>query len=68
MTMSVVAMYHDLTDSSMCASNFTQKSQGVSILCAELQVSRIHSVLEKSLKMLEFGIKTSRPLKVFQKR
>ena len=50
--MSVVAMYHDLTDSSMCASNFTQKSQGVSILCAELQVSRIHGVLEKSLKCL----------------
>ena len=23
---------------------------------------RVHSVLEKSLKMLEFGIKTSRPL------
>jgi len=26
--------------------------------------SRVHSVHEKSLKMLEFGIKTSRPLKV----
>jgi len=26
--------------------------------------SRVHSVLEKSLKMLEFGIKTPRPLKV----
>ena len=26
----------------------------------------VHSVLEKSLKMLEFGIKTSRPLKVLE--
>jgi len=30
--------------------------------------SRVHGVLEKSLKMLEFGIKTSRPLKVLEKR
>jgi len=30
--------------------------------------SRVHSVLEKSLKMLEFGIKTSRPLKVLENR
>jgi len=29
---------------------------------------RVHSVLEKSLKMLEFGIKTLRPLKVFENR
>jgi len=29
---------------------------------------RIHSMLEKSLKMLEFGIKTSRPLKVLENR
>jgi len=29
---------------------------------------RVHSVLEKSLKMLEFGIKTSRPLKVLENR
>jgi len=29
---------------------------------------RVHSVIEKSLKMLEFGIKTSRPLKVLEKR
>jgi len=28
----------------------------------------VHSVLEKSLKMLEFGIKTSRPLKVLDNR
>jgi len=28
--------------------------------------SRVHSVLEKSLKMLEFGKKTSRPLKVLE--
>jgi len=27
---------------------------------------RVHSVLEKSLKMLEFGIKTSWPLKVLE--
>jgi len=31
-------------------------------------VNRVHSVLEKSLKMLEFGIKTSRPLKVLENR
>jgi len=29
---------------------------------------RVHSVLEKSLKMLESGIKTSRPLKVLENR
>jgi len=29
---------------------------------------RVHSMLEKSLKMLEFGIKTSRPLKVLENR
>jgi len=29
---------------------------------------RVHSVLEKPLKMLEFGIKTSRPLKVLENR
>jgi len=29
---------------------------------------RIHRMLEKSLKMLEFGIKTSRPLKVLENR
>ena len=29
---------------------------------------RVHSVLEKSLKMLEFGIKTSRYLKVLENR
>jgi len=29
---------------------------------------RVPSVLEKSLKMLEFGIKTSRPLKVLENR
>ena len=29
-------------------------------------VVRVHSVLEKSLKMLEFGIKTSRHLTVFE--
>jgi len=29
---------------------------------------RVHSVLEKSSKMLEFGIKTSRPLKVLENR
>jgi len=28
--------------------------------------NRIHSMLEKSLIMLEFGIKTSRPLKVLE--
>jgi len=28
--------------------------------------SRVHSVLEKSLEMLEFGIKTLRPLKVLE--
>jgi len=27
---------------------------------------RVHSMLEKSLKTLEFGIKTSRPLKVLE--
>jgi len=27
---------------------------------------RVHSVLGNSLKMLEFGIKTSRPLKVLE--
>jgi len=38
--------------------------------CSErgLLSSRVHSVLEKSLKMLEFGIKTSRPLKVLENR
>ena len=30
------------------------------------QIDRAHSVFEKSLKMLEFGIKTSRPLKVIE--
>jgi len=30
--------------------------------------ARVHSVLQKSLKMLEFGIKTSRPLKVLENR
>jgi len=30
--------------------------------------SRVHSMLEKSLKMLEFGIKTSWPLKVLENR
>jgi len=29
---------------------------------------RVHSVLDKSLKMLDFGIKTSRPLKVLENR
>jgi len=29
---------------------------------------RVHSMHEKSLKMLEFGIKTSRPLKVLENR
>jgi len=32
------------------------------------QQHRVYSVLEKSLKMLEFGIKTSRPLKVLENR
>jgi len=33
------------------------------VICLELGADfRVHSVLEKSLKMLEFGIKTSRPL------
>jgi len=32
------------------------------------RVIRVHSVLEKSLKMLEFGIKTSGPLKVLENR
>jgi len=42
------------------------------VLClclAEFRLSvsnGVHSVLEKSLKMLEFGIKTSRPLKVLK--
>jgi len=31
-------------------------------------IIRVHSVLEKFLKMLEFGIKTSRPLKVLENR
>jgi len=31
-------------------------------------IRRVHSVLEKSLKMLKFGIKTSRPLKVLENR
>ena len=31
-------------------------------------LGRVHGVLEKSLKMLEFGIKTSRPLKVLENR
>jgi len=30
--------------------------------------ARVHTVLQKSLKMLEFGIKTSRPLKVLENR
>jgi len=29
---------------------------------------RVHSMHEKSLTMLEFGIKTSRPLKVLENR
>jgi len=29
---------------------------------------RVHSVLEKSLKMLAFGMKTSRPVKVLENR
>jgi len=29
---------------------------------------RVHSVLEKSLKMHELGIKTSKPLKVLENR
>jgi len=33
-----------------------------------LALLRVHSMLEKSLKMLEFGIKTSRPLKVLENR
>jgi len=33
-----------------------------------LRVLGVDSVLEKSLKMLEFGIKTSRPLKVLENR
>jgi len=33
-----------------------------------LAAYRVHSVLEISLKMLEFGIKTSRPLKVLENR
>jgi len=37
------------------------------LLVADLLV-RVHSVLEKSLKVLEFGIKTSRPLKVLENR
>jgi len=37
------------------------------ILKSEIAVSDgVHSMLEKSLKMLEFGIKTSRPLKVLE--
>jgi len=31
-------------------------------------IIRVRSVLEKSLKMLEFGIKTSRPLEVLENR
>jgi len=39
------------------------------VICLELGADfRVHSVLEKSLKMLEFGIKTSRPLKVLENR
>jgi len=30
--------------------------------------ARVHSMLEKSFKILEFGIKTSRPLKVLENR
>jgi len=37
------------------------------ILKSEIAVGDgVHSMLEKSLKMLEFGIKTSRPLKVLE--
>jgi len=32
------------------------------------QQRRVQRVLDKSLKMLEFGIKTSRPLKVLENR
>ena len=38
------------------------------LLCHSRLKPRVHSVLEKSLKMLEFGIKTSRPLKVLENR
>jgi len=34
----------------------------------DIAVNRVHGVLAKSLKMLEFGIKTSRPLKVLGNR
>ena len=33
-----------------------------------LYTIRVHNMLEKSLKMLEFGIKTSRPLRVVENR
>jgi len=33
----------------------------------DLRALRVHRVLEKSLKVLEFGEKNSRPLKVLEK-
>jgi len=38
----------------------------LSVLIGLHTVISVHSVLEKSLKMLEFGIKPSRPLKVLE--
>ena len=39
-----------------------------SCIIVSLDHYMVHSVLEKSLKMLEFGIKTSRPFKVLENR
>ena len=43
----------------------TKKQLGISQM---IRMCRVHSMLEKSMKMLEFGIKTSRPLKVLENR
>ena len=52
---------------------YTSLTMPVSCSCISFKyhypaITKVYSVLEKSLKMLEFGIKTSRPLKVLENR
>jgi len=54
-----------LTAAQQCRNNLYDKSR--KNRSNEVR-GRVHSVLEKFLKMLEFGVKTSRPLKVLENR
>jgi len=55
-------------DDSMTTATTVRLWNNGNIMMETVHYIRVHSVLEKSLKNLEFGVKTSRPLKVLENR